>query len=81
MSRIQKPHLNCHYFLFKVLLRHFVLDLFKHQRQELSDDERDEDEEDEKDDEKEDAVSDKEGDKEKNGGSKVQIQPLKIHVK
>ena len=57
----------------KVLLRHFLLDLFKHQRQDLSDDERDEDDEDEKaaEEEKEDAVSDKEGgdkDKEKNGG-------------
>ena len=56
----------------KVLLRHFILDLFKHSRQELSDDERDEDEDEdvkeEKDDEKED-VSDKE-DKDKNGGSK-----------
>jgi hypothetical protein len=31
-------------FRLKVLLRHFLLDLFKHPRQDLSDDERDEDE-------------------------------------
>ena len=56
----------------KVLLRHFILDLFKHTRQELSDDERDDDDEDDKDD------AAKDGDKEdggggsdKEGGSKV----------
>ena len=52
----------------KVLLRHFVLDLFKHQRQDLSDDERDEDEEDDKEDEKEDAAASDKEDKDKNGG-------------
>ena len=58
----------------KVLLRHFVLDLFKHQRQELSDDERDEDDDDEKEDEKEDGgggVSDKEGEGKDKNGSKA----------
>jgi len=34
----------------KVLLRHFLLDLFQHQRQELSDDEMDEDEDEDKED-------------------------------
>ncbi len=54
----------------KVLLRHFVLDLFKHPRQELSDDERDDnDDEDEKEAGGADD-SDKE-EKDKNGGSKA----------
>ena len=49
----------------KVLLRHYLLDFFQHQRQELSDDER-EDDEDEDEDE-----SDKDREAKENGGSKA----------
>lgn len=47
------PLIKISFFFFQFLLKHFLLDLFMHPRQELSDDERD-DNEDENDDEKDD---------------------------
>jgi paired amphipathic helix protein Sin3a len=58
----------------KVMLRHFILDLFKHHRQELSDDERDDEEDEDKEDPADDNSSDKEGDKDKNGSKSTRSE-------